>query len=155
MKKNLRQKSVHFPKLKSWQEAIIFFFNFTLKYEIKLKYPINTFKYTTNPQKWPFPFISLNFYRKREWKCDHKRNIRQNIVCLDQQINASQEKFTQSLVVMVETFRRSGIIYLCANRFKFLKSKDLLFLTKERTLFSAKGRHPLQELEKSPHDLPF
>ena len=52
-------------------------------------------------------FILMNFYRKRKGKCDQKRNLRQNTVCLDQQNYASQENFTQPLVVMVEKFRRS------------------------------------------------
>ena len=30
-------------------------------------------------------------------------------ICLEQKIYASQENFTQTLVVMVETFRRSGV----------------------------------------------
>ena len=38
-----------------------------------------------------------------------KKNLRQNIVCFEQQIHASQENFTQPLFVMVETFRRSGV----------------------------------------------
>ena len=37
-----------------------------------------------------------------------KKNLQQNTVCLEQQIYASQENFTHLLVVMVETFRRSG-----------------------------------------------
>ena len=44
---------------------------------------------------------------KKTQKCNHKRNLQQNTLCLDQQNNYSQENFTQPLVVMVETFRRS------------------------------------------------
>ena len=51
-------------------------------------------------------FIFLNFYSKRAWKCNQKKNIRQNTIFLEQQIYASQENFTQPLVVMVETVVR-------------------------------------------------
>ena len=42
-----------------------------------------------------------------------QQNLQQNTVCLEQQIYASQDKFTQPMVVMVETFRRSGIPAQC------------------------------------------
>ena len=38
----------------------------------------------------------------------NNKKIQQNTVCLEQQIYASQEYFTQPLVVMGETFRRSA-----------------------------------------------
>ena len=38
-----------------------------------------------------------------------KKNLQQNNVCFEQQIYASQETFTQPLVVMVDTFRRSDL----------------------------------------------
>ena len=37
-----------------------------------------------------------------------KQKVRQNTICLEQQFYTSQDIFTQPLVVMVETFRRSG-----------------------------------------------
>ena len=37
----------------------------------------------------------------------HKNYLQQNTVCLEQQTYANQEIFSQALVVMVETFRRS------------------------------------------------
>ena len=38
-----------------------------------------------------------------------KNCLQQNFECLEQQIYASQENFTQPLVAMVETFRRSAL----------------------------------------------
>ena len=52
-----------------------------------------------NFNKIPYKF--LNFYTKRDWKCDHKKNLRQNTLCLEQPIYASQENCTQPLFVMV------------------------------------------------------
>ena len=40
---------------------------------------------------------------------DQKVNQRQNTVCLEQQIYASPENFTPTLLVVLETFRRSAI----------------------------------------------
>ena len=54
--------------------------------------------------------VALNFLEllhKRSWKCTQKNNLQQNTVCLEQQIYASPGNFTQPLVVIVETFRRS------------------------------------------------
>ena len=42
-----------------------------------------------------------------------KKNLLQNTVCLEQEICASQENFTQPLVVLVETFRRSAYMTRC------------------------------------------
>ena len=39
---------------------------------------------------------------------DQKVNQQQNTVCLEQQIYAGPENFTPTLLVMLETFRRSG-----------------------------------------------
>ena len=41
---------------------------------------------------------------------DQKVNQRQNTVVLEQQIYASPENFTPTLLVLLETFRRSGQI---------------------------------------------
>ena len=38
-----------------------------------------------------------------------KKNLQQNTVCLEQPIYASQENFTHSLVVMVDTFIMSAL----------------------------------------------
>ena len=46
-------------------------------------------------------------YKKNTQNLDQKFNQRQNTVCLEQQIYASQENFTPTLLVMLETFRRS------------------------------------------------
>ena len=53
-------------------------------------------------------FISLNIYTKRAWKCTKKTNLQQNTICLEQQIYADQENFTQPMVLMDETFRKSA-----------------------------------------------
>ena len=42
-------------------------------------------------------------------KIKQKNNVQQNTACLEQKIYASQEYFTQPLVVMVEIFIRSGV----------------------------------------------
>ena len=47
---------------------------------------------------------------KKYANLDQKVNHRQNTVFLEQQINASPENFTQTLLVMLDTFRRSGPI---------------------------------------------
>ena len=39
---------------------------------------------------------------------NQKVNQRQSTICLEQQIYASPENFTPTLLVMLETFRRSG-----------------------------------------------
>ena len=53
--------------------------------------------------------LSFNFYQKNMQNLDQKVNQRQNTVCLEQQIYASSENFTPTLLVMLETFRRSGL----------------------------------------------
>ena len=45
--------------------------------------------------------------KKNTQNLDQKFNQRQNTVCLEQQIYASLENFTPTLLVMLETFRRS------------------------------------------------
>ena len=42
-------------------------------------------------------------------------NLQQTTVCLEQQIYASQENFTQPLVLIVETFRRSDYKLILPN----------------------------------------
>ena len=44
---------------------------------------------------------------KKTPNLDQKVNRQQNTVCLEQQIYASPENFTPTLLVMLETFRRS------------------------------------------------
>ena len=46
---------------------------------------------------------------KKHAKIGPKINHRQNTVCLEQQIYASPENLTPTLLVMLETFRRSGL----------------------------------------------
>ena len=46
--------------------------------------------------------------KKNTQNLDQKVNQQQNTVCLEQQIYASQENLTPTLLVMLETFRRSG-----------------------------------------------
>ena len=50
----------------------------------------------------------LEVLHKRSGKMRLKMNLQQNTLCLEQQIYASQENFTHTLVMMVETFRRPG-----------------------------------------------
>ena len=53
-------------------------------------------------------YILLNFYPKNTQNLDQQVNQQQNTVCLKQQIYASPENFTPTLLVSLETFRRSG-----------------------------------------------
>ena len=53
-------------------------------------------------------YYSLNFYPKNTQNLDQKVNQQQNTVCLNQQIYASPHDFTPTLLVMLETFRRSA-----------------------------------------------
>ena len=55
-------------------------------------------------QPW---FQVKRIYKKKTVQIGQKK-LQQNTVRLEQQIYASQDDFTQPLVVMVETFRRSG-----------------------------------------------
>ena len=50
-----------------------------------------------------------NFDQKDMQNFDQKVNQRQNTVCLGQQIYASPENSLSTLLVMLETFRRSAI----------------------------------------------
>ena len=52
-------------------------------------------------------YISLNFYPKNTPNLDQQVNQQQNTVCLKQQIYASPVNFTPTLLVTLETFRRS------------------------------------------------
>ena len=54
----------------------------------------------------------MNFYQKNLQNLDQKVNQLQNTVCLQQQIYASPENFTPTLLVMLETFRRSEEIII-------------------------------------------
>ena len=55
----------------------------------------------------------LPFYQqKNTLNLDQKVNYRQNTVCLEQQIYASPENFTPTLLVVLETFRRSALTHL-------------------------------------------
>ena len=45
---------------------------------------------------------------------DQQINSHQNTKCLEQQFYACQENFTPALLVMRETFRRSGVTYMLA-----------------------------------------
>ena len=57
----------------------------------------------------------LNFIEllttKKYTNVDKKVNQRQNTVCLEQQIYSSSENFIPTLLVMLETFRRSAREY--------------------------------------------
>ena len=48
------------------------------------------------------------FYQKYTLNLDQKVNQQKNTVCLEHQIYASPENFTPALLVILETFRRSG-----------------------------------------------
>ena len=68
-------------------------------------------KYTSKTilkKKWPFIILKLSHKKSRKMR--KKTNLPQNTVCLEQQIYANQEYFTQLLVVMVEPFRRSVLM---------------------------------------------
>ena len=70
--------------------------------KILFKYFVNAlFKVKNNfCPSFPWTFI------QKEHKIKPKKDLRQNTVCLEQQIYASQYNFTQPLVAMVVTFRR-------------------------------------------------
>ena len=53
--------------------------------------------------------VATVFYQKNTQNSDQKVNQRQNTVCLEQQIYASPENFTPTLLEVLETFRRSGV----------------------------------------------
>ena len=74
--------------------------------KIPLKYTVNTLNNSTIT----LLFISWNFYtHQKTQECNKNKNWPQNTVCLEQQIYTSPKKFTQALLVMLETFRRSGL----------------------------------------------
>ena len=54
------------------------------------------------------PTFDWTFTKKNTQSLDQKVNQQQNTVCLEQQIYASPGNFTPMLLVMLETFRRSG-----------------------------------------------
>ena len=53
--------------------------------------------------------LFIELLPKNTRNLDQKVDQRQNTVCLEQQIYASPENFTPTLLVMLETFRRSAI----------------------------------------------
>ena len=48
-------------------------------------------------------------HKQNVWKCNPKK-LWQNAICMEQQIYTSLQIFTQPLVVMVKTFRRSLLV---------------------------------------------
>ena len=66
-----------------------------------------------------FALHFLDLYTKRARKRKPKKDLQQNTMCLEQQIYDRQESFTQPLVVMVETFRRTAEAETVV-RYKFL-----------------------------------
>ena len=58
--------------------------------------------------------LLLNFNQKNMLNLDQKVNQQWNTVCLEQQIYASPENFTPTLLVMLETFSRSGKTMGCS-----------------------------------------
>ena len=90
---------------------------YTLKYTILLKYlKKNHCQYTKQTLKLHLPFIFGNFYTKIKPKSDKNNNLRQNTVCLEQQIYASPENFTPLLHVMHMAFRRSEYTWVPRNQ---------------------------------------
>ena len=70
-----------------------------------IKYLVNTLLKLKNNCFLSFPWKVTQRVKSRQiWQFFSQ----QNILCLEQQIYASQENFKQPLVVMVETFTRSG-----------------------------------------------
>ena len=112
------KKKNYFSKIKSRQIALLK--KNTLKYTILLKYP---YKYNN----------------KRMRKC------KPNTVCLEQKNYASQELFSQPLVMMVETFRRSvGLGYpftatFLSNNFCFNALNTVFSLGKTKQKHSIKS----------------
>ena len=99
------------------------FVSHTLKYKIAIKYHykclVNLWLRLKNTYWSSFPW---NLKKKNSVKMRPKIHIQQNTVCLEQQIYASQENFSQPLLVMVETFRWSGVnrIFLNCNYMEVL-----------------------------------
>ena len=75
----------------------------------------------------------MNFYQKNLQKLDQKVNKLQNTVCLQQQIYASPENFTPTLLVMLVTFRRSALSVF------FLTNMSVLTLTYLKGFFFDKS----------------
>ena len=74
-----------------------------------INYLINPFEIQYQNSKIHFALQLLELLHKRAWQFNQKKKLWQNTACLQQQIYTSQENFTQPLVVMVETFRRSAL----------------------------------------------
>ena len=74
-----------------------------------IKIPLNSLKKThTKTLGVLFPFISWNFYTQKNMKLQKKNYSQLNIVCLERTISTSKEDITQTLFVMLVTFKRSG-----------------------------------------------
>ena len=83
--------------------------NKTLKYRFFLNTLKTHCKYTIATQKLLLPFICLNFYtQKNSVKIRFKKNYDKTPYVWSTKFTPVQKKFTQPLVVMVETFRISG-----------------------------------------------
>ena len=106
--KNLRQNTICLGKQIYAKKSII---------KSKLNFrqiSIRSMLYTKIHNFYQIPSIIpckyfLEFLHKKSVNIRHKINLRQNTVGQEQQIYASKENFTQPLVVMVETFRRSAL----------------------------------------------
>ena len=87
MKESLCQNGHKFwSKLKWRQIAVISKLYTKIHNVVKMPY-----KYLVNiPQTLPLPFISLMLNTKRVWKCDQKKNLRQNTVCLVNKFTPAQ-----------------------------------------------------------------
>ena len=94
-------------KFKSQQIAIIYKLDPKIHNLNKILYKYFLNKLLTL-KKIPFAPHFLKLLLKKNMKMQQKKSLQQNTVSLEQQMYASQENFTQPLVVMVETFRRSG-----------------------------------------------
>ena len=49
-------------------------------------------------------------FTKKSFKMQPKQSLQQNTVCLEQHIYASQEKFSQQLIAMVDKEKESGTL---------------------------------------------
>ena len=54
--------------------------------------------------------LIIERFTKKMQNLDQKVKQRQNTVCLEQHLNDSPENFAQTLLVMLETLRRSGTL---------------------------------------------
>ena len=103
-KKNSAKKSVNFINNFFWQIVVISKLNTNVHIsQIPFKYIVSPLLTLKNNfcLSFPWTFVHKKVVIKRAKKNCNK------IICLEHQIYAIQENFTKSLVVMVETFRRS------------------------------------------------